>query len=162
MLILSLISALTVTATVMVHALGTSWWLGVLRQHYKPRNIPILHVLVKTALILLALHVVEVFIWAAVYMLLPGSGLDSLEEAMYFSFTTFTTLGYGDITLSRRWHLLTGIESLNGILLVGWSTALSFAVIQRMWGLQDAAEIARAEGEESEPSASTPGAVQES
>ncbi len=147
MLILSLISALTVTATVMVHALGTTWWIGLLRKRFKPRSIHILNVLVKTALALLGLHVIEVFIWAAVYLLLPGSGMESLEEAMYFSFTTFTTLGYGDITLSARWHLLTGIQSLNGILLVGWSTALSFAVIQRMWQLQDAADSQQVESE---------------
>lgn len=160
MLILSLISAVTVTATVMVHALGTSWWIDLLRKRFKPRNVPILRVLVKTALVLLALHVIEVFIWAALYLLLPGSGMESLEEAMYFSFTTFTTLGYGDITLSERWHLLTGIESLNGILLVGWSTALSFAVIQRMWQLEDAADLAQAEDEHSKPPTTRPEATE--
>ena len=52
---------------------------------------------------------------------------------MYFSFTTFTTLGYGDVTLEGPWRLLTGIESLNGVILIGGSTALSFAVIQEVW-----------------------------
>ena len=37
----------------------------------------------------------------------------------YFSIVTFTTLGYGDITLAdHEWRLLSGIEALNGILLV--------------------------------------------
>ena len=49
------------------------------------------------------------------------------------SFTTFTTLGYGDVTLQGPSRMLTGIEALNGVLLIGWSTALSFAVIQRVW-----------------------------
>ncbi len=43
------------------------------------------------------------------------------------------TLGYGDITLETPWRLLTGVESLNGVILIGWSTALSFAVIQGVW-----------------------------
>jgi len=47
---------------------------------------------------------------------------------------TFTTLGYGDITLpEQEWRMLSGIEALNGILLVGWTTAFLFAVVQRSW-----------------------------
>ncbi len=65
--------------------------------------------------------------------LLPENVLDSFEEATYFSFVTFTTLGYGDITLAGAWRILSGIEALNGVLLLGWSTALLFAVVQRTW-----------------------------
>ena len=91
-----------------------------------------LSILVKTALVLIALHTVEVFLWAVLLRFLPDGGLSSLEEAMYFSFATFTTLGYGDITLQEPWRLLTGVEALNGVLLIGWSTALSFAVIGKI------------------------------
>jgi len=43
-------------------------------------------------------------------------------------------LGYGDITLvEHEWRLLSGIEALNGILLVGWTTALLFLVVRRSW-----------------------------
>ena len=138
MLLKAVVGLLTVTATVSLHAVGTAWWLQRLRN--RPRSATqvvkrsvLLSVLVQTALVLITLHIVEVFLWALTFRLLPGSGLASLEEAMYFSFTTFTTLGYGDITLEGRWRLLTGIESLNGVILIGWSTALSFAVIQRVW-----------------------------
>lgn len=91
-------------------------------------------VLIQTALVLIALHVLEVFLWALTYLGVPGTGLASFEEAMYFSFTTFTTLGYGDITLEGPWRMLTGIESLNGVLLLGWSTAVTFAVIEKGLG----------------------------
>ena len=91
-------------------------------------------VLIKTVLILISLHAIEIVLWAASYIiLLPAGELASFEEAVYFSFVTFTTLGYGDITLSEGWRLLSGIEALNGILLVGWTTAMLFAVVQRMW-----------------------------
>jgi hypothetical protein len=61
--------------------------------------------------------------------------IGTFEEAVYFSVVTFTTLGYGDITLAdHQWRLLSGAEALNGVLLVGWSTALLFAVVQRCWG----------------------------
>jgi hypothetical protein len=78
---------------------------------------------------------VQILIWAVAYRLLtPVQPIDTLESAVYFSAVTFTTLGYGDITLSsEQWRLLTGIEALNGVLLLGWSTALLYAVVHRTW-----------------------------
>ena len=46
---------------------------------------------------------------------------------------TLTTLGYGDITLPPRWQLLSAFEAVNGIILIGVSTAFVFAVIQRLY-----------------------------
>jgi hypothetical protein len=93
-----------------------------------------LFALIQTAITLIALHALEIMIWAGVYKaLVPVGELADLETAIYFSFVTFTTLGYGDITLSDGWRLLSGIQALNGILLVGWSTALMFAVVQKSW-----------------------------
>jgi hypothetical protein len=66
-------------------------------------------------------------------ILLPEAVLGTFEEAIYFSFVTFTTLGYGDITLPEIWRILSGFEALNGVLLIGWSTAMLFAVVQRTW-----------------------------
>ena len=63
--------------------------------------------------------------------LLPSTVLDSLEEATYFSFVTFTTLGYGDVVLSDRWRLLSSLEAANGIIMFGWTTAVVMAVVQR-------------------------------
>lgn len=54
----------------------------------------------------------------------------TLEEAAYFSMETFTTLGYGDITLDKDWRLLSSFEAANGLLMFGWSTALIFAAVQ--------------------------------
>jgi hypothetical protein len=67
-------------------------------------------------------------------LVLPGDQLNTLEKATYFSIVTFTTLGYGDISLSEHeWRLLSGIEALTGILLVGWTTAFLFTILQRSW-----------------------------
>ena len=83
---------------------------------------------------MISLHTVQIAIWAFAYrQLLPDDELPSFEAALYFSFVTFTTLGYGDITLTEGWRLLSGIQALNGILLVGWTTAYLFAVVQRTW-----------------------------
>lgn len=91
-------------------------------------------ILIRTVLILIALHTIEIMLWAGSYIvLMPDGELASFEEAVYFSFVTFTTLGYGDITLSEGWRILSGIEALNGILLIGWTTAMLFSVVQRVW-----------------------------
>ncbi len=129
-----------VIATVLVHGVGTHAFIRFLvRRHsdsdglIKARNS--LRAVIWTAIVLMALHVIEIHLWALTYMLvLPGDTLDTYEKAVYFSFATFTTLGYGDVTLSTQdWRVLSGVEAMNGILLAGWSTALLFVVVQRSW-----------------------------
>ena len=93
------------------------------------------------AVVLVFLHTIEIMVWAGVYeVLVPVGELADFEAALYFSFVTFTTLGYGDITLSEGYRLLSGIQALNGILLVGWSTALMFAVVQNVWRIDAAGQ----------------------
>ena len=75
--------------------------------------------------------VLEVWAWAVLYLLIGAA--ESVEEAAYFSTTTFTTLGYGDITLDEQWRLLSSFEGANGLLMFGWSTALIFAAVQRVY-----------------------------
>jgi len=142
MLKIALLGLAAISATVLIHAVGTAWWLQRLRardlggtKRVELRHV--LTVLVTTAIILILLHTTEVFVWSLVLRVLPGGGLSSFEEAMYLSFVTFTTLGYGDVTLQGSARMLTGVEALNGVLLIGWSTALSFAVIQRLWKKTD-------------------------
>ena len=140
MLELTLVAIGLVASSVAIHAFGTVCWLRYLgHRHTGPDGNftahMALHAVTWTAIVLMLLHVVEVLLWALAYLLfLPGDHLGSFEEAAYFSVVTFTTLGYGDITLVEHdWRLLSGIEALNGILLVGWTTAFLFAVVQRSW-----------------------------
>ena len=70
----------------------------------------------------------EVWIWALLYLGLGA--VHSMEEAVYFSTVTFTTLGFGDITLEEPWRLLSSFEAANGLLMFGWSTALVFLAVQ--------------------------------
>ncbi len=126
-----------VGATVVIHAVGSTYWLRFatrsLSSEAELRTRTALATLVSTAVVLLLLHVIEVVLWAITYLVLPQvTNLESFEEAVYFSLVTFTTLGYGDITLSGDRRLLSGIESMNGILLFGWSTAVLFSVVQRV------------------------------
>ena len=76
----------------------------------------------------------EVWTWALLYLALNTIG--SLEEAAYFSMETFSTLGFGDITLAKHWRLLSSFEAANGMLMFGWSTALVFAAVQWIYRMR--------------------------
>jgi hypothetical protein len=136
---LALIGASLIAVTVAIHALGTAFLVKYLANTFLDRtghwgSRGVLTALMLAALTLVFLHALEIIVWAWTYKaIVPSGELADFEAAVYFSFVTFTTLGYGDITLSDGFRLLSGIQALNGILLVGWSTALMFAVVQKTW-----------------------------
>lgn len=90
--------------------------------------------LVFVVLGLVAIHTVEIWLYAAAYLAMGA--LTDFETALYFSTTSFTTIGYGDVVLDRRWRLVGAIEGANGLLLFGWSTAFMMSVIQRLRTLE--------------------------
>lgn len=77
--------------------------------------------LIAVVLWLMVGHSVGAWVWAAAYIVVGA--FDTLEPALYFSLVTFTTLGYGDITLNSDWRLLSAINAANGLLAFGLSTA---------------------------------------
>lgn len=86
-------------------------------------------IIVATGALLVAGHFLEVVLWAGTYALVhaapPGTHL------VYFAFVNYTTLGYGDDLPNNEWRLLAPLTALNGVLLIGWSTALMFEVLRR-------------------------------
>ena len=82
-------------------------------------------IIVFTALI--TLHVSETVIWAAFY---SWNGLfQDFETSLYFSLSSYTTAGYGEVLLPRSWRLLGTIEAISGVLLCGLSAAFLFALV---------------------------------
>ena len=77
--------------------------------------------LVGITLWLLATLSAAVWIWAVAFIAVGE--FQELEPALYFAFAAFTTLGFGDVTLSETWRLLSGVAAANGLLLFGLSTA---------------------------------------
>ena len=136
-----LVGSLLLVLTVLIHSWGT---VTLVRFMHRWRwslnfgkNTGVI-VLSGIAVFLLMLHLLQVICWAAVYIWLTDSPfIKSTIDALYFSMVTYTTVGYGDIILTGEWRLLSGIQSMNGILLFGWSTALLFMVVQKIW-LQEA------------------------
>lgn len=94
-------------------------------------------ILVGVASWIVLAHLLEIGLWAAAYVAIGA--LPDFDDALYFSEITYTTVGYGDVLLSREWHLLSGIEGLTGILMAGWSTAFLFVVLSRLVGQDEGA-----------------------
>lgn len=84
-------------------------------------------------ILLFSATLLEALWWCGSYVYLGV--IDDVEPALYFSLVTYTTLGYGDITLDAQWRLLSAFQAANGVLIAGWSTALLFAWIQKMYTL---------------------------
>jgi hypothetical protein len=80
---------------------------------------------------IIILHMIEIAIWAGFYF--EKSLFLDFETALYFSTTSYTTIGFGDVVLPRAWRMLGGIEGVTGVLLCGLSTAFVFAIVNAMF-----------------------------
>ncbi|CAN5571433.1 hypothetical protein BH10PSE16_BH10PSE16_39540 [soil metagenome] len=68
---------------------------------------------------------------------LTGAGGGSLQNCLYFSAETFSSLGFGDLIPNGPIRLLAGAEALNGLLLIGWSASYVYIAMERFWGNPD-------------------------
>jgi len=78
----------------------------------------------------LVAHLIEVGLWAVLFVICGE--FHEFGTAYYHSAVNYTTLGYGDLIMSPSWRLLGPLEAANGMLMFGVSTAMVFAVIQRL------------------------------
>jgi len=86
--------------------------------------------IMSAVVLFMCAHLIEMGMWA---LLLMGLGeFHGFASAFYHSATNYTTLGYGDIIMSPRWRLLGPMESTNGMLMFGLSTAILFTLIIRL------------------------------
>jgi len=65
---------------------------------------------------------------------LTGIGGSSLQNCLYFSAETYSSLGFGDLIPNGPIRLLAGTEALNGLLLIGWSASYVYLAMERFWG----------------------------
>ena len=79
----------------------------------------------------IAVHTIEAWAWAFLYLKLGE--FKELKKSLYFSVVTCTALGYGDITLSERWQILSTFEAMGGLLLFGASTAFLINFMQTLF-----------------------------
>ena len=129
------LATLMVGLTVIIHftgLLGLMWVLRTRGHRFRAHESAIGQgaAIVFVVLGLVAILTIEIWLYGVVYLSLGA--LPDFESALYFSTTSFTTIGYGDVVLDKSWRLFGAVEGANGLLLFGWSTAFLIAVTARM------------------------------
>jgi hypothetical protein len=98
-------------------------------------------------MVIFLIHTIEIIIFALGYYLVfampsmgnmsgNSSGFISFIDCAYFSFVTYTTIGYGDIFVHGYARYITGIEALLGLILITWSASFLFIEMQKNWDLK--------------------------
>lgn len=138
MLVVTLINTLVVIAAVLIHyecLLRLNDWLPKLKNWSRFR-------IVAGVFGGLLAHAIEVWCFAVVYFLMSRSGEwgrltgsfdGSYMDCVYFSFTTYTTIGFGDISPVGDLKYLTGLEALTGLVLITWTASFLFLEMQKYW-----------------------------
>jgi hypothetical protein len=85
--------------------------------------------MVRFAAVMMALHIVEILLWAGFYR---WAGFSSWGTSFYFSASSYSTVGYGDVLLPQSWRPLGPVEGLTGILMCGMSVSGLFAILTRI------------------------------
>ena len=129
------LATLMVGLTVIIHfagLLGLMWVLRARGHRFRAHESAVGQgaAIVFVVLGLVAILTIEIWLYGMVYLSLGA--LPDFESALYFSTTSFTTIGYGDVVLEKSWRLFGAVEGANGLLLFGWSTAFLIAVTARM------------------------------
>ena len=94
----------------------------------------------------LVAHTIEVWMFTFTYYFMIKSGdfghLTGIEnvnlaDCAYFSFITYTTLGYGDIVPMGDLRFLAGLEALTGLVLITWTASFMYYEMQKYWTQDD-------------------------
>ncbi len=123
----------------LVHALGllallywqTRQWPRIEADFRPRRNLPVFLLLF---LAILGLHLVEISLWACAYFW--RAGIPHFLAALYFSTASSTTVGYSDVLPLAPWRPVGALESLTGVLLLGWSAAFFFGLVSRFFEIR--------------------------
>lgn len=130
------IGAALICLTVIIHAFALDRIMMTLeritptmfRRFHRLWKVP---VLVFAVLCVFCAHIIQIWIWAFFYLNMQA--LPTLEEALYFSTSTFTTVGFGDVVLGEKWRLISSFQAANGFMLFGWSTAFIFEIMSKLY-----------------------------
>ncbi len=102
--------------------------------------------------VILAAHLVEVVLYAGAFALgdqvlrlgaFNGLPVIDTYDYLYFSIVSFTSLGLGDVFPSGNLRFITGVEALNGLLLIAWSGSFLYLAMGRLWPWQNCAAPTR-------------------
>lgn len=89
----------------------------------------------------MTVHTVEIWLFGGAYWFLLGQGMGRLTtntepdlfDLLYFSASTYTTAGYGDVVVEGPVRILAGTEALMGLVLITWSASFTYSELRRSW-----------------------------
>jgi len=138
-----LITLILVVTTVVIHYEAPR----LLAVHVAELQVPF-RIRLRMALVMLAIiatHVLEVLLFALGLFLAArfvGVGdlagqvhVGTFRDFLYFSFASYTTLGYGDIYPTGGLRIISGVEALIGLLMITWSASFTFLYMEKFWRL---------------------------
>ncbi|NBO18098.1 MAG: two pore domain potassium channel family protein [Proteobacteria bacterium] len=142
----SLLSATVIAVTsLLTYEILRGVWNLLPRLHIAPRLRALLLIVP-----IFAAHIINIWLYALVYFLLENftdygtltGNISTAElsyasfiERLYFSASTYASLGLGDIVPSRDLRMLASAEVLNGLVMLGWSISLTYLAMERFWSM---------------------------
>ena len=84
---------------------------------------------VKSMIAIVIMHGLAILLWASFYR---TRCFPSWELSFYFSASSYSTVGYGDLVLPSNWRLLGPLEGITGVLMCGISVSVLFALVTRL------------------------------
>lgn len=94
------------------------------------------------------IHIINIWLYAGAYfivenytdygqltgaVLATGLNYEAFVEALYFSASTYTSLGFGDVTPSLHLRMLASAEVLNGLVMIGWTVSFTYLTMEKFW-----------------------------
>lgn len=132
------IATLMVLLTVVIHGVGLFTLIRIMKLETEEEIRRKVHVysiqgVSATLAIVIGLffiHGVEIWCYGLLY--LAADAMPDLETAIYFSTMTYSTIGYSDMGIPESWRIVAAIEGINGIILMGWTTAFFVPLVARL------------------------------
>jgi hypothetical protein len=122
-----------VVGIALLHLVGLAVLTRILRSHSRvvsSLRIRPLTLLLAATVGIIAIHTVEIWAYAAVYLQIGAFA--RFEQSLYFSTVTYASIGYGDVLLPREWRVFGAIEGPAGVIMLGWSTAYLVSLLTQL------------------------------
>ena len=131
------VGASAVLCSIFIHALAVGATVNFIRREKRLGRTGVgfwidLAIVVLAILFAFVAHLIEIAVWAVLFVICGE--FQEFGFAYYHSAVNYTSLGYGDLIMTPSWRLLGPLETANGTLLFGVSTAMIFAVM--LWLIQ--------------------------
>lgn len=145
LLMCALSAAMIATTTLLTYEVMRVVWVLLPGLSIRPR----LRVLAMMLPIFLC-HIANIWLYALIYLFVethtdfgtlggiaaPAAfTVESFIERLYFSASTYASLGLGDIVPTHNLRMLATAEVLNGLLMIGWTISFTYLVMEKFWSL---------------------------